>query len=118
MAIDLGTANTYVYVPGRGIVLKEPSIVAVNTVDGQVVAVGTEAYAMLGRTPPGLRAVRPLKAGVIADFDITERMLAFFIKKARSGIGWSSAFPRRSLPSNVAPWRTRRIGQKPVRSIL
>jgi rod shape-determining protein MreB len=85
IAIDLGTANTYVYVGGRGIVLKEPSIVAVNTKDGQVHAVGTEAHAMLGRTPPNLTAVRPLKAGVIADFNVTERMLAHFIKKAQSG---------------------------------
>lgn len=85
IAIDLGTANTYVYVEGRGIVLKEPSIVAVNTKDGQVHAVGTEAHAMLGRTPPNLTAVRPLKAGVIADFNVTERMLAHFIKKAQSG---------------------------------
>ena len=86
VAIDLGTANTYVYVAGRGIVLKEPSIVAMNTSDGQIVAVGTEAHAMLGRTPPNLTAVRPLKAGVIADFDATEHMLAHFIKKAQSGV--------------------------------
>ena len=124
MAIDLGTANTYVYVPGGGIVLKEPSIVAVNTVSGQVVAVGTEAQAMLGRTPPGLKAVRPLKAGVIADFDMTERMLAYFIKRRRgrapvgAACGSSSASRRRSRPSNDAPSKTRRIEQKPARSTL
>ena len=86
MAIDLGTANTYVYVAGRGIVLKEPSIAAVTTADRQIVAMGTEAHAMLGRTPPNLTAVRPLRAGVIADFDVTERMLAHFIKKVQSGL--------------------------------
>lgn len=86
IAIDLGTANTYVYVAGRGIVLKEPSIVAVDTADRQFVAIGMEAHAMLGRTPPNLTAVRPLKAGVIADFNVTERMLAHFIKKAQSGM--------------------------------
>lgn len=86
IAIDLGTANTYVYVRGRGIVVKEPSIVAVDTTNDQVVAVGTDAHAMLGRTPPNLRAVRPLKAGVIADFTATEQMLTHFIKRAQSGI--------------------------------
>ena len=86
IAIDLGTANTYVYVGGRGIVLKEPSIVAVDTTNDEVVAVGTEAHAMLGRTPPNLKALRPLKAGVIADFTGTERMLSHFIKRAQSGM--------------------------------
>lgn len=109
MAIDLGTANTYVYVPGGGIVLKEPSIVAVNTVNGQVVAVGTEAQAMLGRTPPGLKAVRPLKAGVIADFDMTERMLAHFIKKARSGSGWGRLRLVIGIPSSLTSVERRAV---------
>ena len=109
MAIDLGTANTYVYVPGGGIVLKEPSIVAVNTVSGQVVAVGTEAQAMLGRTPPGLKAVRPLKAGVIADFDMTERMLAYFIKKARSGSGWGRLRLVIGIPSSLTSVERRAV---------
>ena len=107
MAIDLGTANTYVYVPDRGIVLKEPSIVAVNTVNGQVV--GTEAQAMLGRTPPGLKAVRPLKAGVIADFDMTERMLAHFIKKARSGSGWGRLRLVIGVPSSLTSVERRAV---------
>ena len=81
MAVDLGTANTLVYVRGRGIVLNEPSVVALNTNSGQVVAVGVEAKRMIGRTPGNIVAVRPLKDGVIADFDVTERMLRYFIQK-------------------------------------
>src|SRR6266705_3308986 len=81
MAVDLGTANTLVYVRGRGIVLNEPSVVAVNTVNGAILAVGAEAKRMIGRTPAHIRAVRPLKDGVIADFDITEKMLRYFIQK-------------------------------------
>jgi rod shape-determining protein MreB len=81
MAVDLGTANTLVYVRGRGIVLNEPSVVALNTHNGQVVAVGVEAKRMIGRTPGNIVAVRPLKDGVIADFDVTERMLRYFIQK-------------------------------------
>src|SRR6059058_4167635 len=81
MAVDLGTANTLVYVRGRGIVLNEPSVVAVNTLNGAILAVGAEAKRMIGRTPSHIRAVRPLKDGVIADFDITEKMLRYFIQK-------------------------------------
>ena len=81
MAVDLGTANTLVYVRGRGIVLNEPSVVALNTNNGQIVAVGVEAKRMIGRTPGNIVAVRPLKDGVIADFDVTERMLRYFIQK-------------------------------------
>ena len=75
MAVDLGTANTLVYVRRRGIVLNEPSVVALNTNTGNIVAVGVQAKRMIGRTPGNIVAVRPLKDGVIADFDITERML-------------------------------------------
>ena len=81
MAVDLGTANTLVYVRGRGIVLNEPSVVALNTNNGQIVAVGVEAKRMIGRTPGNIVAVRPLKDGVIADFDVTEQMLRHFIQK-------------------------------------
>jgi rod shape-determining protein MreB and related proteins len=81
MAVDLGTANTLVYVRGRGIVLNEPSVVALNTNTGKIVAVGAEAKRMIGRTPGHIVAVRPLKDGVIADFDVTERMLRYFIQK-------------------------------------
>jgi rod shape-determining protein MreB len=81
MAVDLGTANTLVYVRGRGIVLNEPSVVAINTTTGKILAVGTEAKRMIGRTPGNIVAIRPLKDGVIADFETTERMLRYFIQK-------------------------------------
>jgi rod shape-determining protein MreB and related proteins len=81
MAVDLGTANTLVYVRGRGIVLNEPSVVAINTKSGAILAVGQEAKMMIGRTPAHIVAIRPLKDGVIADFDVTEKMLRYFIQK-------------------------------------
>ena len=81
MAVDLGTANTLVYVRGKGVVLDEPSVVALDQRTGAIVAVGTAAKQMLGRTPDGIVAVRPLKDGVVADFETTERMLRYFIQK-------------------------------------
>lgn len=84
IGIDLGTANTLVYVKGKGIVLNEPTIVAVNKKTGQLVAVGNEAKAMLGRTPGHIEVIRPLVDGVISDFEITEEMLAYLIGKVRS----------------------------------
>lgn len=82
MGIDLGTANTLVYIKGRGIVAREPSVVAIQTNTKQVLAVGEEAKKMIGRTPGNIVAIRPLKDGVIADFDVTKNMLKYFIKKA------------------------------------
>jgi rod shape-determining protein MreB len=84
MAVDLGTANTVVYVRGRGIVLNEPSVVAVNIRDGRPLAVGHEAKRMIGRTPSHIQAIRPLKDGVIADFEICEKMLRYFIQKVHN----------------------------------
>src|ERR687888_2504378 len=81
MAVDLGTANTLVYVRGRGIVLSEPSVVAIDSRTNEVHAVGLEAKRMIGRTPGSISAIRPLKDGVIADFDVTEQMLRHFIQK-------------------------------------
>ena len=81
IGIDLGTANVLIYVQGKGIVLNEPSVVAVDTQTNKVLAVGSEAYRMVGRTPSNIRAIRPLKNGVISDFDITQEMLAYFIGK-------------------------------------
>lgn len=81
IGIDLGTANVLINVSGKGIVIDEPSVVAVDTNTNKVVAVGTEAYEMVGRTPGNIRVIRPLKDGVIADFDITEAMLSYFIEK-------------------------------------
>ena len=82
LAIDLGTANTLVSVRGKGIVIREPSVVAIDKNDERILAVGIEAKRMLGRTPGNIVAVRPLKDGVIADFDVTEAMLRYFIDKA------------------------------------
>ena len=82
IGIDLGTANTLVYLRGRGIIINEPSVVAVNQKTGQVVAIGEEARRMVGRTPGHIVAIRPLVEGVISDFEITEEMLSYFIKKA------------------------------------
>src|SRR3546814_6323000 len=86
MAIDLGTANTLVYVKGRGIVLNEPSVVAIAEVKGkkQVLAVGDEAKMMLGRTPGNIQAIRPLRDGVIADFEVAEEMIKHFIRKVHN----------------------------------
>ncbi len=81
IGIDLGTANVLIYVQGKGIVLNEPSVVAIDTQSGKVLAVGSEAYRMVGRTPSNIRAIRPLKNGVISDFDVTQEMLSYFIGK-------------------------------------
>ena len=81
IGIDLGTANTLVYVKDKGIVLREPSVVAIDTTTRKVRAVGEEAKRMLGRTPGNITAIRPMKDGVIADFDVTEAMLRYFIRK-------------------------------------
>ena len=88
LAIDLGTANTCVYALGKGIVVNEPSIVAINRGTGRVEAVGREAKEMLGRTPGNITAIQPMKDGVIADFETTERMLAYFIEKAHNRTMW------------------------------
>lgn len=95
MAIDLGTANTLVYVTNKGVVLNEPSVVAISTVNGtqKVVAVGNEAKQMLGKTPEHIRAIRPLRDGVIADFNIAESMIKYFIKKVHNN-RFLSASPR------------------------
>ncbi|MEA2497311.1 MAG: rod shape-determining protein MreB [Thermoleophilaceae bacterium] len=85
VAVDLGTANTLVYVRGRGIVLSEPSVIALDSLSGEIHAVGAEAKRMIGRTPATISAIRPLRHGVIADFEVTEQMLRYFIRKAGQG---------------------------------
>ncbi len=109
LAIDLGTANTLVYAEGRGIVVREPSIVAVNKVTNKVEAVGSAAKEMLGRTPGNIVAIRPMKDGVIADFEVTERMLDYFIKKAHG----RSLFVRPkiviSVPSDITQVEKRAV---------
>src|SRR4029450_7978923 len=104
LGIDLGTANTLVHVRGKGIVISEPSVVAIDKKTKQVKAVGAEAKAMVGKTPANIIAVRPLKDGVIADFDVVEKMLAYFIKKApERAMGVISPRPRVvvGVPSGV-----------------
>ena len=100
MAVDLGTANTLVYVKGRGIVLSEPSVVAIDQRTGDVHAVGIEAKRMLGRTPGNITAIRPLKDGVIADFDVTEQMLRHFIQKVHQN-RWAHPRVVVCVPSGV-----------------
>jgi rod shape-determining protein MreB and related proteins len=100
MAVDLGTANTLVYVRGRGIVLSEPSVVAIDQRSGEVHAVGIEAKRMLGRTPGNISAIRPLKDGVIADFDVTEQMLRHFIQKVHQN-RWAHPRVVVCVPSGV-----------------
>ena len=100
MAVDLGTANTVVYVRGQGIVLDEPSIVAINTRTQQLLAVGQEAKRMLGRTPAHIQAIRPLKDGVIADFDMCEKMLRYFIQRVHQR-RWAKPRMVICIPSGV-----------------
>ena len=100
MAVDLGTANTLIYVRGMGIVLNEPSVVAINTNDNRPVAVGIEAKRMMGRTPAHIKSVRPLKDGVIADFDICEKMLRYFIQKVHAS-KWNKPRMVICVPSGI-----------------
>ena len=111
MAIDLGTANTLVYVKGRGIVLAEPSVVAIADVRGkkQVVAVGEEAKQMLGRTPGNITAIRPLRDGVIADFEVAEEMIKHFIRKVHNRRGFASPLIIVCVPSGSTAVERRAI---------
>jgi rod shape-determining protein MreB len=108
MAVDLGTANTLVYVRGEGIVLNEPSVVAVNVKDGRPVAVGSEAKRMIGRTPAHIQAIRPLKDGVIADFDMCEKMLRYFIQKVHQR-RWAKPRMVICVPSGITPVEQRAV---------
>src|SRR5919112_1109737 len=101
LAIDLGTANTLVYAKGRGVVLSEPSIVAINKVTNNVEAVGKDAKEMLGRTPGNIVAIRPMRDGVIANFEVTEKMLQHFIRKAHNGNTGVSPRVVIAIPSEI-----------------
>ena len=111
MAIDLGTANTLVYVKGRGIVLNEPSVVAIAEVKGKqlVLAVGEEAKQMLGRTPGNIRAIRPLRDGVIADFEVAEEMIKYFIRKVHNRRSFASPMVIICVPSGSTAVERRAI---------
>ena len=100
LAIDLGTANTLIYVRGQGIVLDEPSVVAINVNDGKPVAVGLEAKRMMGRTPNHIKAIRPLKDGVIADFEVCEKMLRYFIQRVHAS-KWNKPRMVICVPSGI-----------------
>ena len=123
IGIDLGTANTLVHVKGRGIIIREPSVVAINKNTRTILAVGDDAKNMIGRTPGDIIAIRPMKDGVIADFDVTQNMLKYFIRRAM-GTGFiskpgSSLCAVRRHGSRKRPWRTprcrRRQGSLPYR---
>ncbi|HUG44682.1 MAG TPA: rod shape-determining protein [Acidobacteriota bacterium] len=116
LAIDLGTANTLVYARGRGIVVNEPSIVAINKITNQVEAVGHEAKEMLGRTPGSIVAIKPMKDGVIADFDVTEEMLKYFIKKAHNRNYLLSPRIVICIPSEITQVEKRAVRESALRA--
>jgi rod shape-determining protein MreB len=116
LAIDLGTANTLVYAKGRGIVVSEPSIVAINKVTNAVEAVGRDAKEMLGRTPGNIVAIRPMKDGVIANFEVTEKMLQHFIRKAHNGKTWVSPRVVIGIPSEITQVERRAVEDSAYRA--
>jgi len=116
LAIDLGTANTCVFARGQGIVLNEPSIVAVNNVNDQIEAVGMEAKEMLGRTPGSITAIRPMRDGVIADFDAAEKMLGYFIKKAHKRKSFVRPRVIIGVPSEITQVERRAVKESAYRA--
>jgi rod shape-determining protein MreB and related proteins len=116
LAIDLGTANTCVFARGQGIVLNEPSIVAVNNVNDQIEAVGSEAKEMLGRTPGSITAIRPMRDGVIADFDAAEKMLGYFIKKAHKRKSFVRPRVIIGVPSEITQVERRAVKESAYRA--
>jgi rod shape-determining protein MreB and related proteins len=109
LAIDLGTANTIVFAAGRGIVVDEPSIVAINTLSDKTEAVGHDARAMVGRTPSTITTIRPMRDGVIADFDAAERMLTSFIRKAQGPYSWRRTRVVIGIPSGITQVERRAV---------
>ena len=109
LAIDLGTANTLVFTRNDGIVVREPSVVVINKLTNKIEAVGNEAKEMLGRTPGNIESVRPMKDGVIADFDVTEQMLKYFISKAHGGRRWVRPRIVIGVPSEITPVEKRAV---------
>jgi rod shape-determining protein MreB len=116
LAIDLGTANTLVYIKGKGIVLREPSMVVVDDRSGRIQAVGMEAKNMLGKTPANIRAIRPMKDGVIADFETTEKMLQYFIKKTRTGNQFLKPRIVIGIPSEITQVERRAVRDAALRA--
>jgi rod shape-determining protein MreB len=116
LAIDLGTANTCVFAPGRGVVLTEPSVVAFSTTREQVAAIGTEAKEMLGRTPGSVVAIKPLRDGVIADFEAAEKMLAYFVRKAHRRSAWVRPRVIIGVPADITPVERRAVKESALRA--
>src|SRR3989344_3154217 len=116
LGIDLGTANILVFVPGRGIVLNEPSVVAVSEEDNRIVAIGLEAKEMIGRTPESIIAYRPMKDGVIADYRVTEAMLSYYIDKALGK--WNFVKPEVlvSVPAGVTSTERRAVIEAAIKA--
>lgn len=116
LGIDLGTANTLVFVPGKGVVLNEPSVVAISLEDNRILAVGTEAKVMIGRTPEAIVAYRPMKDGVIADYKVTEAMLSYYMKKAMGG--WSFIKPEVliSVPAGITSTERRAVIEAAIKA--
>jgi len=114
IGIDLGTANTLVYVRDKGIVLREPSVVAINNETREVVAVGDEAKKMLGRTPLSITALRPMKDGVIADFEITEAMLRYFIQKVNQSVRFVPPRVVVAVPSGITEVERRAVRESAI----
>ena len=116
LAIDLGTANTCVFARGKGIVVNEPSIVAINNTNGRIEAVGSDAKDMLGRTPGNITAIRPMRDGVIADFDAAEKMLTHFIRKAHKRSGWLRPRVIIGVPSEITQVERRAVKDSAMRA--
>ena len=116
LGIDLGTANTLVFVPGKGVVLNEPSVVAIGLDTNRILAVGAEAKTMIGRTPEAIRAYRPMKDGVIADYKVTEAMLRYYMRKALGG--WSFVRPEVliSVPAGVTSTERRAVIEAAIKA--
>ncbi len=116
LGIDLGTANTLVFVPGKGIVLNEPSVVAIGLENNKILAVGSEAKTMIGRTPEAIRAYRPMKDGVIADYKVTEIMLRYYMKKSLGG--WSFVKPEVmiSVPAGITSTERRAVIEAAIKA--
>jgi len=116
LGIDLGTANTLVFVPGKGIVLNEPTVVAISQIDKKVLAVGVEAKEMVGRTPDSIIAYRPMKDGVIADYRVTEAMLRYFIDKALGKFNFFKPDVMVSVPAGVSSTERRAVIEAAIRA--
>ncbi len=116
LGIDLGTANTLVFVPGRGIVLNEPSVVAVSEIDNKILAIGNEAKEMIGKTPDSIIAYRPMKDGVIADYRVTEAMLRYFIKKSMPKWSFFKPDVMISVPAGITSTERRAVVEAAVKA--